>query len=263
MGRRRDTESPEEAPAICQRFDWLLRNEFGNSITQMAAALGVSHTALSRVINKGQMPSGQMLEGVAKLNRVNLHWLLAGGEEKSPHPDGGSRFVSVSDRLLLAAPRSAPDLLDPMVLPTSSPFLLGDPYWFRVPTDSPLLTRPKERVAPGDYLLVETGRAWTSRSSAHARRLLVLRGPTPSAGVLARVGDEDILGHVEDAGVRFALDTFGVVEQAVLFTELKRDDAGRRGTKGAEVAADERTFFADDVVGIVLEKRTLYGRAGQ
>ena len=252
MGRRRKISPAKDVPAVCLRFDRLLRSEFGNSVTLMAAALGASHTALSRVINKGQMPSGQMLVGLAKLKRVNLHWLLADSEDRAR----GGNFadhVPVSDRLLPGAPRTTPELLDPLGLPTSSPFLLDAAYWFRVPAHSPLVGRPEERVAAGDYLLIETGPAWVTRPEAYVGRIVVLSDVTNQSRLLARVGDKDLFAEA----TCHELDTFGPPGDARLFTESQRpgakpaSPAGRRSGEGHD-------FYLDDVVGVVLEKRTLY-----
>ena len=252
MGRRRKSSPATDIPAVCQRFDRLLRGEFGNSVTLMAATLGVSHTALSRVINKGQMPSGQMLVGLAKLGRVNLHWLLAGGDEGMR---GGNvaDHVPVCDRLLPGAPWATPELLDPVGLPTSSPFLLDAAYWFRVPAHSPLVARPEERVAVGDYLLIETGPAWVTRPEAYVGRIVVLSHATNQSRLLARVGDKDLFAEA----TCHELDTFGSPADARLFTESQRpgakpaSPAGRRSGEGHD-------FYLDDIVGVVLEKRTLY-----
>lgn len=255
MGRRRRNAPAKDAPGICQRFDALLRNEFGNSITQMAATLGVSHTALSRVINKGQMPSGQMLEGLARLGRVNLHWLLAGGEEDGTYRGGTANLVPVSKQLLPGPPRATPELLDPVTLPTSSPFLLDAPYWFRVSADSPLVARAEERVAAGDYLLIEAGPSWTGRLTACVGRVVVLRRPENRDVFLARIGDEDLFADK----TRYELDTYGLFPAALLSTESRASGVEPASRKAPQRDATP-TFYADDVVGVVLERRTLYVR---
>jgi hypothetical protein len=250
MGRRRTTEPPEESPAICRQFEWVLSHLFGGSITHMAAALDVSHPALSRVINKGQMPSGQMLAGLARLRLVNLHWVLAGGDEKSARPaEPATEFVPVAEQLLPGSPSNFPEKLGPLGLPTSSPFLLEAAYWFRVRRDNFVVGRTNAPAAVDDYLLVETGPAWTTRTEAHEERLLVLRHPDRQEGLLAQ--------FVEDYSVdeERELDTFGLLATASILTSTNRSDAKKqRGPVG-------QTFYRDDVVGVVLEKRTLYGRA--
>ena len=69
---------PDDTPLLCRRFEWLLKHHFGDSITLMAAAVGASHAALSRVLNHGQPPSAQMIEGLARSGRIDLNWLLLG-----------------------------------------------------------------------------------------------------------------------------------------------------------------------------------------
>jgi len=256
VGRRRASEQPEDVSPICLRFASLLKDEFGNSITQMAKAMEVSHTAVSRVLNQGQMPSGQMLAGLAKLGQVNLHWLLTGGEQDAANRDGVI-FLPVSDHLLAGPPKDSPEKFDPLGLPTSSPFLLDAPYWFRVPENSLLAAIKFENVAAGDYLLIESGPAWTTRYVAYAHRLLVLRHPERAEGFLARIGEENFFDADRDP--HFELNTFGELKTA-LFFNAKRPDVGPRKTKAKEPVPERQEFFAEDVVGVVLEKRTLYGR---
>ncbi len=256
MGRRRSTEQPEDVPPICLRFASLLKDEFGNSITQMAKAMEVSHTAVSRVVNQGQMPSGQMLAGLAKLGQVNLHWLLTGGEQSQANHDGVN-FLPVSDHLLPGPPKDSPEKFDPLGLPTSSPFLLDAAYWYRVAEGSLLAASKFESVATGDYLLIECGPAWTTRFAAYSNRLVVLRHPERAEGLLARIGEEDYFDA--DRDLHFELNMFGEFK-AALFFNAKRPDVGPRKTKAKEPVPERQEFFAEDVVGVVLEKRTLYGR---
>lgn len=252
MGRRRTTEPPENPPAICRQFEWVLTHLFGGSITLMAHALGVSHPALSRVINKAQMPSGQMLAGLARLRLVNLYWVLAGGDEGAARAvEARTEFVPVAEQLLPGPPRNFPERVGPMGLPTSSPFLLEAAYWVRVRADSPVANRKDAPAGAGDYLLVETGESWTTRKEAHNERMLVLRHPDRDEGFLARIADDYSPDEEHN------LDTFNLLPAATLLTDTKRSDA-KRPTGKSDVG---QTFYRDDVVGVVLEKRTLYGRA--
>jgi hypothetical protein len=242
-------------PALCRRFVWLLEHEFTNSITVMATALGASHAALSRVINHGQLPSAPMIEALARSGRVDLRWLLAGDTEAPTLCESGTAgCLPVSDQLLLGPPGSSPELLGPLGLPTASAFVLNDGYWFRIPANSPLVSREAEKVAPGDYLLIATGPGWVGRTEACVGRLVVLRHPVEREGMLARVADEDFFAGT----TAYELDTFGVIPNAQLLTESRPTEAKpkSRGT----TRKDSPRFHADDVVGVVLEKRTLYSR---
>jgi hypothetical protein len=256
VGRRRISKPPNDTPALCRRFEWLLQHEFANSITVMAAALGASHAALSRVINHGQLPGATMIEALARSGRVNLDWLLAGDADEPPaRGPATSSFLPVSDRLLPGPPGASPEALGHLGLPTASPFALGDGYWFRVPSDSPLVARDAEEVAPGDYLLITAGPAWVGREEAYVGRIVVLRHPARQEGMLARVGDEDFFADTH----AYELDTFGLFADALLITATRSTDAKPKPSSRSTPKGGQQ-FHVGDVVGVVVEKRTLYPR---
>lgn len=269
MGRRRISQPPQDTPLLCRRFEWVLQNLFGNSITLMASTLGVPHASLSRVINHGQLPSAEMILGLARVGRVNLDWLLGDGSSPVPATPAGV-FLPVCDRLLPGPPSASPESLPPLGLPTASPYLLRDAYWFRVPAGSPVVARGDGgerqdkadkndgwRVRPGDLLLIEAGPAWVARVAAFAGRLVVLRHPERAEGLFARVAeDEEFFG--ESVGRHHKLDTFGLYPDADLFVDANRS-AGDGTESPRNRPAASRPFFLDDVVGVVLEKRVLVG----
>jgi hypothetical protein len=225
----------------------------------MAAAVGASHAALSRVLNSGQMPSAQMIEGLARSGRIDLNWLLLGegGDEPTTRDRAVRVFLPVGDHLLAGPPSGCPEVFGPLGLPTASPFLVRDGYWFRVPKDSPLVARKTEAVVPGDHLLIEAGPAWTAREEGYVGRLVVLRHPDRAEGLLARVGYEYPFADE----FSYELDTFGEVPDAFLHTRSRRADAGPPPGSDHPFAVG-RPFHADDVVGVVLEKRSFYTRQG-
>jgi transcriptional regulator with XRE-family HTH domain len=256
VGRRRTSKSPDNTPPLCQRFEWVLQHFFGDSITGMASALGVSHTALSRVTNHGQLPSATMIEGLARLGQVNLDWLL-GVDESSTQGRATQNYVVVCDHLLVVPPSTCPEVFTALGLPTASPFHLHDPYWYRVPEDSPLVAEETEKLAAGDYLLIESGPAWTRRAKAYLDRLFVLRDPRRPEGVLARVAGEAYYSAVP----QYSLNTFGTIPSAGLFTAVSRKGTDAYTAAGGSVYGVGRAFYGDDVVGVILENRSLSGRA--
>jgi transcriptional regulator with XRE-family HTH domain len=248
MGRNRKSQQPAEVPAICARFDWILKREFGNSITTMARALGVSHTTLSRTLNKGQMPSGEMLVALARLHRVNLEWLLSDGSHEQLERAQSFQFVPIVSALLPGPLERHPALVTPLGMPISSPYRLESPYLFRVSDDS-AIARSGEKIAPGDYLLIETGETWTSRESAYIHRLVILCDASgmPHIGRVDR--DEDFFS--EDR--QFQVETFGVFEQAQLKPDCRRKDARINSRKTKSRNTSVEIFFGDDVVGVVVQ----------
>jgi hypothetical protein len=247
----------------------VLQNLFGNSITLMAAALGVPHASLSRVINHGQLPSAEMILGLARIGRVNLDWLLGGDDAPPTSTCSAGTFLPVSDRLLPGPPSGSPELLPPLGLPTASPFQLHDAYWHHVLAGSPIATwddgKKEDRgskddgleVRAGDLLLIEAGPAWTARASAFAGRLVVLRHPEQPAGLFARVAeDEEFFSEVSSR--HHKLNTFGIYPEADLFVESTRPPDELR--EPVESGPDgSPAFYLSDVVGVVLEKRVLIG----
>ena len=254
MGRRRISKPPDNTPSLCQRFEWLLRADFSNSIKVMADAIGASHAALSRVINHGQMPSAEMIVGLVGLRRVDPAWLLGADDAKSQvHLSGGQGCFPVATSLLSGLAKESPELLEPLSLPTATPFMIGDGYWYRVPAGSPLAGREAEKVAPGDLLLVAVGPAWTLRPAAYVGRIVVLR-MAGSEGMLARVGAEDFFEEPQT----YELDSFDAVTTNRL-TTLSRSASKTPAVSKCD-SKSHRLFYADDIVGVVVEKRTLYSR---
>lgn len=254
MGRRRSSEPEPQTPAICQRMEWLLANVFENSITVMAKAMKVSHTALSRVLNKGQMPTGKMLVGLAKLGRINLEWLLVDNQRVAWSDVRTSpTSAPISRQLLVEQPSRVPEKLILKRLPVASPFLLHDPYWYQVPSESELDSINGSKIFADDFLLIETAPAWTSRSEAWVGRMVVLRNVSEQDGIFAKVKslprkdrDDNILGYpVEIIGDRRANFRLPGIYTMVPTTEEKspRPLSFR--------------YTVSDVVGVVLEVRRL------
>ena len=254
MGRRRSSEPEPQSPAICQRMEWLLVNEFKGSITLMSSALKVSHTALSRVINKGQMPSGQMLEGLARLGRINLQWLLVGDEGADwPRIDRSYNSAPISRHLLRDAPSRVPEQLTALSLPVATPYLLCDPYWFQVPSKTQLVTAKSSKIVAHDFLLIEAGPAWTSRSEAWIGRMVVLQAPKKPQGLLAQVEPLPVSGkHLETVGYDVSIidDINANKQSSMIFTRVPT---------APEEAPEQKPhrFTISDVVGVVLEVRAV------
>jgi hypothetical protein len=252
MGRKRQSrELPPDAPAICRRIDWLLRAIWANNMTRMAKDLGVSQTALSRVL-AGQMPSGKMLEGLAARADLNTRWLLAGqgAEMLGPGRSPGSVLCPLATALLPGDPAARPELLAGLTLPVASPHLLGAPYWFEVKGGDPVTKdwpgSPREKIAEGDYLLIETSSRWTERPEAYLGRLVVLcaEGRAP---LLVRV-EKDEAYFAEDG--RHDLNTFGLIPAAALLPK-SRCEAVKSGP--GDSGGTAVLFYTDDVVGVVLQ----------
>src|SRR5579871_3469600 len=252
MGRRRrNRESSEAMPPLSARIDWLLRCNWGNNIAAMARDLGVSHTALSRVLT-GQMPSAKMLEALAKRVEVNTLWLLTGQGQPQAETAGavGGVFWPVVSQLLPGEPKDYPELLSHITLPAASPYVLDAAYWMRVNADAPIVAALSPKVASGDYLLIETSMRWTRRAEAYLGRLLVLRHEEND---LLLAWSERQRNYFETVP-QHKLDTFKVVNKARLFPSLTKLDARKKKPESMTGGPGLVQFYADDVVGVVLQR---------
>jgi hypothetical protein len=259
MGRKRQDRdlSPHLSP-ICQRMDWLLRHIWANNMTQLARDLGVSQTAVARVL-AGQVPSGRMMEALATRHAVNLRWLLTGQGQETLGQVGaaGGAFWPVVTRLLPGRPVDNPELLGPLTLPAASAFLLECPYWVQVTSAMPVVSSATWGIGAGDWLLVETAERWTRRPEAYLGRLIAVRLPG-ERGVILASGDRDSI-EVEETP-QHALNTFGVCKEARLFPMLTREVAQREPPESLSGGPDVAHVFADDVVGVVLQRVTFLDR---
>lgn len=250
MGRpRRNKPLPETNSSVCARMEWFLKHVWQNNIAAMAREAGVSHPAMSRVL-AGQMPSGKILEAMAKRSEINLRWLLAGDGKPT---DGGSQaggvLLPLANKLLLGDPIAFPELLSPLTMPAAMPFHLEAAYWFRATTNLHVVMDQSSRISAGDYLLIETGPRWTRRSKAYLRRLLILRDGKEA--IFAK-HESDVADEMEDTP-QHNLATFGRHQESRLFPTISREEARTKMPISDTAGSDMVRFYADDVVGVVLQ----------
>jgi hypothetical protein len=256
MGRRRkDKELPKDVPSLVHRIAWLLKQCFNNNIAWMAKALGSSHAALSRVL-AGQMPSGRLLEALARRADVNAQWLLT-GEAQGEHGRPGVGLCPIADTLLPGQPANYPERLSPVTLPMASPFRAEAAYWYRVRPDDAVTLDRHASVAAGDFLLVEASERWTRRPEAFAGRMVALRRPEGGDVVLAKVAvHEDTFEREEP---QHEIRMFGPAEEAVLVLRT-RAEARAKPVRRLIEKPGLVFFFGDDVVGVVLQVSRLLER---
>lgn len=254
MGRRRrEAPQSDKRPALCQRIEWLLIHQWGNSITLMANAMHASRPALTRVI-AGQLPSGRMLEALASRASINVNWLLT-GEGKAVA--GRTDAVPVATRLLSGPVGRHPELLSRFTLPVASPFVLEAPYWFQVTPETPIVREKSGSVVNGDYLLIETSARWTDRLEAYAGRLVVLREAEGNPVVIARVPPEPSEFEVVS---QFELGTIEAIAHARLFPKHTRERARTDPPDSLLGPTDLVRYYADDVAGVALQLARFFDR---
>jgi transcriptional regulator with XRE-family HTH domain len=253
--RREPRELPDDVPPLVPRINWLLREVFGDNIAWTAKVLGVSHAALSRVL-AGQMPSGKMLEALAKLAAVNPWWLLTGGPQPGHGEGVGGLLCPLAETLLPGQPRAFPERLSPVTLPVASPFLVEEAYWYRVRPDDPITKDDSSRVAAGDYLLIEGSERWTRRPAAFAGRVVALRMPEGRGVVLGKVVlNEEELEVEAQHDVKF----FGLSKKEGTLILGPRPASGKPARRLIEKPGLV-SFYLDDLVGVCLQVSRILSR---
>ncbi len=259
MGRRRSNRPvQDDASALTHRMNWLLTHHWGNRIASMAKDLGVSPTAISRVL-AGQMPSGVMLEALARRADINMRWLLGGGSLDEPR-HGPGVLCPVAKSLLPGALDAHPEKLTPVTLPVASPFWLAGAYWYRVRLDDPIARDKTSRVDGGDYLLVETSPHWTQRIDAFRGRIVVLWLRQQGKAILAKVAAEPDYFESES---EYEIVTFGMFEEARLLPQVTSGSARPKRPRGETGEKDTRRFFQDDIVGVCLMLSRMLDRSNE
>jgi hypothetical protein len=251
MGRKRkDRPLPKKVPALIHRIEWLLKEKWENNIAYMARDLKVSHAALSRVL-RGQMPSGKMLEALARRADVDAQWLLAGDANAPPGRGIGATLLPIADALLPGPPQACPERLSPAALPVASPLLLENAYWYRVRPDDPIASDESSRVVAGDYLLIEASERWTRRPEAFCGRTVVLRMPDESV-LLGKVPPRDETGYEDEPQYEVRMVSMPA-RKGRLFTGRTRESLRSKPPKLLTARADVLLFGQDDVVGVYLQ----------
>ena len=155
MGKKR----PSKTTPI-DRFTYLWEAVWRKNSSAMAREIGVSHTAVAKVVRDGQPPGRHLLESVAGHAKVNPGWLLSGeGEpllaEKTVSQSGGWQ-VPISLVLLPGPIAKHQELLSGKSAFTAGFYYRPTRYWYEVPADAAIVKRNRERVSGGDLVLIET-----------------------------------------------------------------------------------------------------------
>jgi hypothetical protein len=163
--------------------------------------------------------------------------------------------VLIATSLLPGPPADHPERVGSLGFPAATPFGLHAAYWFRVPDGLPVTRREGEPTQAGDYLLIETDPAWTRRTRLLAGRLIAVRHPEDRSVILARVAvHEDYFQKGQ-----YDLDTFDDPRREQILVDGARDGAQARPSRARRGSTNAPTYFAEDVVGVVLQRLAFEG----
>lgn len=140
--------------------------------------MGVSGTAIYKVVTGRQEPGGKILAGLARLPSVNSDWVLTGEGEPFRTAvvlasNAGDR-LPVLDRLLPGPPSEHEARLAGREMWVAATLVGPTRYVVRIRGDDPITRDQDAKVAAGDLALIETDRFWDADPSALDGRILAL-----------------------------------------------------------------------------------------
>ncbi|MBT6156426.1 MAG: helix-turn-helix transcriptional regulator [Planctomycetaceae bacterium] len=159
-----------------QRVVHLLDELWNGNQSAMARDLGLSTTAVHKVLHGQQEPGRRFLTALAKQPRVNPAWVFTGeGEPLLGFPtlssEGGTP-LPVLDRLLPGSPEGYASQIVGREHWVASALWRPSRYLLRVSSDFPVMGDPEAKVAVGDLLLIETEPFWRDEPAALHNKLV-------------------------------------------------------------------------------------------
>ncbi len=208
---QRSTGSPPDSLSpLAARVVQLLDLLWAGKQRQMAADLGVSHAAISRIVRGKQAVGPRMLATIAGYRGVNAEWLRIGLGEPLIDPamaaSAGDWLAPVAKVILPGMPAEHSGLLTGERLAVANAYRRLTRYVLVVGPDDPIVRVEAAKVAAGDYLLMEADAAtWLGNPMILAGRLVAVRlgGVYGTDYTLARA-------DMEATTRTLKFDTFGV-----------------------------------------------------
>jgi hypothetical protein len=214
---------------------------YGDNQAKMAAATGMSQPQISLVVRGLRAPGKKLLSALARDPRVNALWVLDGtgqpfAEAEQPAPHGGVVLQVMRD--VLSGPvADHADLRTGLTLDWTG-LVRPTMYLLQVAMYDPIANVPALRIAPGDYLLLETDPArWRANLNLLAGRVCAIRRANVAGG---RV----VLARVYPAGERggLAFDTVdpGHAHEAQAQAQWEKEFQERFGPRPRRIAGSRR-----------------------
>ena len=197
----------ESTPA--ERITWLLNTVWGGNRSEMARAVGVTHSVLTKVASGQQGPGRRLMAAIASHPKINPGWLLSGegeplvADSREGRAEGWAVPIAVEP---LPGPLDQHrDQLSAEFFPTAGAFYRATRYWLRVSAGEPALNDKTSGVHEGDLLLIETDpAAWKLPESVDGKLCLV-RLPASKRVELAKA---EWTQNSEDEPEALTVDTF-------------------------------------------------------
>lgn len=178
-----------------QRVTWLLDNIWNGNRSEMARAIGVTHSVLAKVAAGTQSAGRRLLGAIASHPKINPAWLLNGqGEpllvESGLGPTDGWP-VPISTQLLFGTPEKHRDLLNGEHFSLAGSQYRVSRYWLRVSPNDAIVEHPFIKVRPYDLLLMETDSSWWQDPMQFDQRICGIKlpnSPFPRLGIVTYRG---------------------------------------------------------------------------
>jgi hypothetical protein len=172
------TQPPADTSTIEGRARWMLDNLHDGRQARLAAAIGVSTAAVSRIFQGAQKIGPRIAAALAAHPVINPAWVSFGHgapirDLGSPPEVPGARMLPVYPKLLPGSPERLYSLA-PLLFPVLLTCFGEHCYWYQVPDDDPIVGDDRWMINPGDLLLlnydvdewVETGRLCVCRQGS-------------------------------------------------------------------------------------------------
>ena len=192
-----------DALTIEGRATWMLKNLHEGKRNRLAAAIGVSTAAVSRIFQGKQKIGPRMVAALAAHPRINSAWVTDGLGEPLRSTGPGQvgtpgRMLPVYPTLLTGSPEYLPRR-STVLFPVAEAHFSESRCWYQVPADAPITRDASWMIRPGDLLLLDyDGLDWLEDSWTLVGRLCVYyRGSGDGeVGVLGTVVEDGPDGRV-------------------------------------------------------------------
>lgn len=218
------TSNPDQQNELRNRLKLLLSVLWDGNRAEMGRQIGISHTAINKVVNGRGAPGRKLLQAVAAHPKVNSTWLRTGAgtpllapREATP---GLESTLPISRLLLPVPPAEGNPFFTGQRWPVPASDYRATRYFLELKGDQPILCDDRERFANGDLLLFDSDIAARSRITSNESGLCVVRTSGDELDVkLARLRARSDAGDQPVAG-DYDADFFAGANRAAMGTRL-------------------------------------------
>jgi len=158
------SRQPASAQTAADRVTWLLNQIWNGNKSEMARAIGVTHSVITKVAAGQQQAGRRLMAAIASHPKVNPAWLMTGQGEpllaSSQESPSDGWPVPIFGQLILGPPDQNRDLSSGESFPLPGSLYRQSRYWLRVAPGDSIVKHPTARIRPYDLLLIETDPRW-------------------------------------------------------------------------------------------------------